>query len=173
MDTFLQPGRKIIFCLLLLISLCALTLSVASAQFTTSKEIMKVARTAHFSVSTKMVGACQLVLNSEEIKSVDFTISNRDGNASEVSIEYDVVVTLPATLDSLGLKMALYCNDEPRVEEVETRFDDYVVYSFPRVGKFDAGKGATDHCRLCFKLSDPEISGDFRLIIDVYARQVL
>lgn len=167
-----KTGKKILFYLLFLISLCALTVGSASAKFTVSDETRDYARMARFSVLTEMRSPSHLDFSIGEVKSVDFTVSNGDGNASEVTIEYDVLVTVPATMRSPNFIMRLLCNGEQRGGETFEPQNDTLVYTFPRVGTFDAGEKETHECSLSLEISDPETSGAFQLTIDVFARQI-
>lgn len=171
MIRFLQTGRKIGFILSIFISLCLLTISSVSAKYSLSGVSENSARAARFFISTIM-SERELVLEGDVQKTVLFTVTNGEGTASEVSIEYDVAVSLPERLESLeGFKMELFRNGEQKSEITTQQLGDVIIYTFGNVGNFEAGKMATDDCELRFSISQSEFSETFKLTVDVIAHQ--
>lgn len=163
--------RRIGFILSILIGLCLLTTCSVSAKYSLSGASEDSARVARFFISTIM-SESELVLEGDVQKTVLFTVANGEGTASEVSIEYDVVVSLPAKLDSLdGFEMKLFCNGEQKSDLTTQKSGEVIVYTFESVGNFEAGIMATDNCELCFSVFQSEISETFKLIVDVIAHQ--
>ena len=172
MVRFLQMGRKVGFILSIVISLCLLTISSVSAKYSLSGVSEDSARAARFFISTIM-SERELVLERDVKKQVLFTVANGGETASEVSIEYDVAVSLPSRLESLdGFEMALFCNGEQKRDITKDPSGDVVIYTFRSVGNFEAGVMETDSCELWFSILQSEFSETFRITIDVIAHQI-
>lgn len=164
-------GRKIGFVLSILFSLCLLTICSVSARYTLSEVSEDSARAARFFISTIM-SERELVLEGDVQQTVLFTVANGEETASEVFIEYDVAVSLPAKLETLeGFEMKLFCNGEQKSDVAKHKSGEVIVYTFLSVGNFDAGILSTDNCELSFSIFRAEFSETFSLSVDVIAHQ--
>lgn len=171
MGRSLQIKNKIGFILSFFISLCCATIGWAYANYSLMATSNDSARVARFSVLTT-IREKHIVLNGDEEKTILFTVANWDEAASEVSIVYDVAVSLPVKLESLdGFKIELFRNGEQKTEFTKEQSDYEVVYLFYDVGNFEAGIKATDRCELRVSISAPKLSETFKLNIDAVARQ--
>lgn len=173
MNLSLHIAKKFGIILPVLISLCLLTAAPTAAKYARTAVSEDSARTARFSVLTT-IDERQLVLTGDEEKSIGFTVSNRDGAATEVSFCYDVAVSFPTKLAALdGFSIELRCNGERKSDVKSEESGGEVVYTFLGAGNFEAGVEKTDNCRLIISISEPREYEVFTLGIEVNARQTL
>ncbi len=171
MTLSLRTGNKILFILLMMTSLCLLTVSLTSAKYAVGAVSGYGARTAAFGVSTTL-GKSRISLNGSE-KKIGFTVTNGENHVSEVDIEYDVILTFYSELGTLEeFEISLLNNGEQRGNRKMKTEGDKIICTFTDVGKFKARIKATDHIELCFSEIQPDSCRIFELDIDVLARQV-
>lgn len=155
-----------------LIFLCVLSFCVTAAKFSVTETGKDAARAARFWVSASLEKA-NITLRGQREERVPFTVSNGDGDTcSEVKIEYDLILTLPASAAERIQMELISEGGAPRPLQKTLKGSD-AVYLAPAAGTFEAGKRGEHRYILKLRRSkNHKKDFTFSLSLSLFARQI-
>ena len=164
-------GRMIAVCILLIAAVATLSVGITLAKMVSTAHGSDSAQAAAFIVEANGGSGQTLTIDCAATSTTaeySFTVTNtKDGKTAEVSMEYDVIVTLPEALPA-GLTMTI--NGKEGTASAGNK-----TYTFSNVGTFSAGTNKTDSCTLTFTANAGEITQDYHLgaiDVSIHAEQV-
>lgn len=167
----ITAGCMIAFCILLITAVATFTVGITLAKMVSTAGGSGSAQAAAFIVEAGVGTPSNLKIDCAETyktATYAFAVTNtKDGKTAEVSVKYDLIVTLPEALPA-GVTMRVNGNAASASEEGTT-------YTLKDAGTFEAGQAATHNCTLLFTADTDLVEEDFKIAgikVDIHAEQV-
>lgn len=166
----ITTGRIIGFCICLMAAAITLAVGITLAKMVSTAGGSNYAQVAAFIVEASGQADQKLTINYDEVITevqYPFTVTNqKGGRTSEVSMQYDVTVTLPGVLPD-GVTVTLDGKDG-------TVSEDKTSYTFANIGSFQAGQDKTNSHTLKFTVDPWAVTGTYhfqKIGISVHTEQ--
>lgn len=164
-------GRMIGLCICLITAIVTLTVGITLAKMVSTAGGSGSAQVAAFIVEAEEGTPSELLIDcNTNIKTATyaFAVTNtKDGKTAEVSVKYDLIVTLPEALPA-GVTMTI--NGKKAVVSADGK-----TYTLQNAGTFEAGQAATHNCTLLFTAGTNLVEEDYmfeKIQVSVHAEQV-
>lgn len=165
------PNRMLGLCIPLILITTIFSVGVTLSKMTSTADGNTNTQVAAYIIEAKGDTQSSLKIDCYEgnkTASYSFLVTNtKDGKISEVSVKYDIIITLPQIMPQ-GVTMHL----NGRTASVS---EDGKIYTFENVGILEAGKKKNDSYTLTFTADSNLVEGDFQLKgikIDVHTEQI-
>ena len=166
-----KTGRMTAVCILLITAIVTLTVGITLAKMISTAGGSDSIQVAAFIVEAEEGTPSDLKIDcaaTDKTASYAFAITNtKDGKTAEVSVKYDLIVTLPEALPA-GVTMTVNGN-------AASASADNKSFTFTNAGTLPAGKAVTHNCTLLFTADTNLVEEDFRIAgikVDIHAEQV-
>lgn len=167
----ITSGRMIAVSICLITAIATLMVGITLAKMVSTASGSDSAQVAAFIVEAGEGTPSNLKIDcNEENKTATyaFAVTNtKDGKTAEVSVKYDLIVTLPEALPA-GVTMTVNGN-------AASASADNKTFTFTNAGTFPAGVSETDQCTLTFTADTNLVEEDFQIAgikVDIHAEQV-
>lgn len=164
-------GRMISLCICLITAVVTLTVGITLAKMVSTASGSGSAQVAAFIVEAEEGTPSELLIDCNTYKttaSYAFAVTNtKDGKTAEVSVKYDLIVTLPEALPA-GVTMTV----NGKAASVS---EDGITYTLKDAGTFQVGIEATYNYTLTFTADTNLVEEDYRfekIQVSVHAEQV-
>lgn len=164
-------GRLSVICICILAVAATISTGVTLSKMVSTATGSASAQVAAFIVEAEEGMPSDLTIDcaeADKTASYTFAVTNtKDGKTAEVSVKYDLIVTLP---DALPESLTMTVDGKEG-----TASEDGLVYTFADIETLPAGQAATQNCTLLFMADTNLVEKDFRvdgIKIDIHTEQV-
>lgn len=166
-----KTGRMTAVCILLITAIVTLTVGITLAKMRSTASGSDSIQVAAFIVEANEGTPSELLIDCNTYKttaSYTFAVTNtKDGKPAEVSVKYDLIVTLPEALPA-GVTMTI----NGKAASVS---EDGITYTLKDAGTFQVGIEATYNYTLTFTADTNLVEEDYmfeKIQVSVHAEQV-
>ena len=172
----ITAGRMIAVSICLITAIATLTVGITLAKMVSTAGGSDSAQVAAFIVEADGTKGEKLYIdcNTEAVTaSCNFSVTNaKDGHVSEVSMKYDVIITLP---EALPETITLSVGDGNGTVSESKASTDRKTFTFANMGRFEVGQEDTRSYTLTFTADADSVMQDYMfkdIIISVRAEQI-